>query len=148
MNSFSGGGKLGVSDTFGSALWCLDYLFLLASYGCAGVNMETDINQLGFISHYSPIVHDAGGSRGARPEYYAMLAFAMAGNGELVKLTLDPGNINLTAYADKDQQGQLWITVVNKDCSRDADCEALLPKSFSTAAAFRLSADPSKTWTT
>jgi len=24
VNSFSGGGKEGISDTFGSALWCLD----------------------------------------------------------------------------------------------------------------------------
>jgi len=62
VNSFYGGGKAGVSDTFGSALWCLDYLFNLAAHGCAGVNMETDINQLGFISHYSPIV-----SRSRRP---------------------------------------------------------------------------------
>jgi hypothetical protein len=54
VNSFFGGGKPGVSDTFGAALWCLDYMFLLASYGCAGVNVETDINQLGWISHYSP----------------------------------------------------------------------------------------------
>ena len=61
VNSFSGGGKPDVSDTFGSALWCLDYMFRLASFGCNGVNMETDINQLGFISHYSPIVHDAEG---------------------------------------------------------------------------------------
>ena len=42
--SFSGGGKAGVSDTFASALWALDYLFVLAGYGCAGVNMETLID--------------------------------------------------------------------------------------------------------
>jgi len=34
--SFSGGGKAGVSDTFASALWALDYLFVLSSYGCSG----------------------------------------------------------------------------------------------------------------
>ena len=54
INSFSGGGKSGGSDTFTSSLWCLDYLFQLASYSGEGVNMETDINQLGWISHYSP----------------------------------------------------------------------------------------------
>ena len=31
VNSFSGGGKPGVSDTFGAALWCLDFLFTLAA---------------------------------------------------------------------------------------------------------------------
>ena len=140
VNSFSGGGKRGVSDTFGSALWCLDYMFILASYGCDGVNMETDINQLGFISHYSPIVHDAAGHCSVRAEYYGMLAFAMAGNGDLLKLTLDKGDINLSAYATKDKRGYLWITVVNKDLSQDADLEAVLPEGYATAATFRLEA--------
>jgi hypothetical protein len=140
VNSFSGGGKPGVSDTFGSALWCLDYMFLLASYGCDGVNMETDVNQLGFISHYSPIVHDADGHCSARPEYYGMLAFAMAGNGDLLKITLDKTDINLSAYATRDNEGLLWITVVNKDFTRDAMVETALPEGYSSAAAFRLSA--------
>jgi hypothetical protein len=140
VNSFSGGGKPGVSDTFGSALWCLDYMFRLASYGCEGVNMETDVNQLGFISHYSPIVHDPTGRCAARPEYYGMLAFAMAGHGEMFKLTLEKTDINLSAYATKDQEGNLWITIVNKDFDRDATVEAALPQDYSNAGAYRLSA--------
>jgi hypothetical protein len=140
INSFSGGGKPGVSDTFGSALWCLDYLFILASYECEGVNMETDINQLGFISHYSPIVHDEAGHCSARPEYYGMLAFALAGKGELLRFTLEKPDINLSAYATKDDDGLLWITVVNKDFVRDAELETTLPEGYASAAAFRLSA--------
>jgi hypothetical protein len=140
VNSFSGGGKPGVSDTFGSALWCLDYMFLLASYGCDGVNMETDVNQLGFISHYSPIVHHAEGQCSARPEYYGMLAFAMAGKGEMLKLSLDKTAINLSAYATRDNDGLLWITAVNKDFTRDAAVEISLPDGYSSAGAFRLSA--------
>ena len=53
-NSFCGGGKPGVSDTFGASLWALDFLWKLASAGCAGVNMETGVNQLGFVSSYFP----------------------------------------------------------------------------------------------
>jgi hypothetical protein len=140
INSFSGGGKPGVSDTFGSALWCLDYLFILASYECEGVNMETDINQLGFISHYSPIVHDEAGHCSARPEYYGMLAFALAGKGEWLKLSLEKADINLSAYAARDNDGLLWITVVNKDFTHDAAMETTLPEGYSSAAAFRLSA--------
>lgn len=140
VNSFYGGGKSGVSDTFGSALWCLDYLFLLASYGCDGVNMETDVNQLGWISHYSPIVHDASGNCSVRPEYYGILAFAMAGKGDLLKLALDKGDINLSSYATRDARGGLWITVVNKDLSRDAMVEVALPEGYSTAEVFRLRA--------
>ncbi len=141
VNSFSSGGRPGVSDTFGSALWCLDYMFQLAAHDCDGINLQTDINQLGFISHYSPIVHDpATGKCSARPEYYGMLAFALAGKGDLVKLSLDQGPVNLSAYATKDGTGSLWITVINKDFSQDADVEATLPAGYATATAFRLQA--------
>lgn len=134
VNSFSGGGKTNVSDTFASALWCLDYMFVLAGHGCNGINLETDINQHAWISHYSPIVHDATGRCNARPEYYGMLAFAMAGNGDLLKLTLDEGEVNLSAYATRDKRGYLWITVVNKELSQAAGVELVLPAGYETAA--------------
>jgi hypothetical protein len=140
VNSFSGGGKKGVSDTFGSALWCLDYLFILASYECEGVNMETDINQLGFISHYSPIVHDEGWQCQARPEYYGLLAFSLAARGEVLKLTLEKSAINLSAYATVDLNGPVWITIINKDFVLDAATEINLPEGYNSASAFRLSA--------
>jgi hypothetical protein len=70
-----------VSDTFGSALWVLDFLWKLAYAGCAGVNMETGVNQLGFVSLYSPIADNS-----AKPEYYGLLAFAHAGRGQRVVL--------------------------------------------------------------
>ena len=138
VNSFYGGGKPDVSDTFASALWALDYMFVLASYGADGINLETDINQLGWISHYSPIVHDAAGKCRARPEYYGMLAFALAGTGDLLKLALDRRAINLSAYATRDAHGALWVTVVNKDLTRDAVVELSLPEGVLTAEAFRL----------
>jgi len=144
VNSFYGGGKPGVSDTFASALWCLDYMFLLASYGCEGVNMETDINQHAFISHYSPIVHDAAGHCAARPEYYGMLAFALAGKGDLLKLILEKSDIRVTAYAARHEDGSLWLTVINKDLSRDAGVEASLPDGYATAEAYRLAAPSAK----
>lgn len=137
-NSFYGGGKAGVSDTFGSALWCLDYMFLIASHGGDGVNMETDINQLGFISHYSPIVHDEKGVCSARPEYYGMLAFAMAGHGDVVKLTVDNATMNLTAYATVDDRHQLWVTAINKDLATDATVEFGLPEGYRNSEAFAL----------
>jgi hypothetical protein len=140
INSFSSGGKPGVSDTFGSALWCLDYMFTLATYGCEGINLETDINQLGFISHYSPIVHDQAGQCSVRPEYYAMLAFALAGHGELLRPILDKADINVSAYATKTDDDMFWITIVNKDFSRDAVMEVTMPGQYSGVAAFRLSA--------
>ena len=140
VNSFFGGGKPGVSDTFGSALWCLDFMFQSATYGCKGVNMETDINQLGWISHYSPIVHDASGNCGARPEYYGMLAFALSAKGELIKLNMSQTGINLSAYATKGDDQRLRVIVINKDLSRDAAVQVDLPKQHSTVDALWLKA--------
>jgi len=137
VNSFSGGGKPGVSDTFGSALWCLDYMFDLASHGCSGVNMETDINQHAFISHYSPIVHDADGRCTARPEYYAMLAFAMAAHGRLTKTSMPKSDINCTAYSTQSNDSS-WVIVINKDLAKDAQMELEVPSRSGTAKLFRL----------
>jgi hypothetical protein len=140
VNSFYGGGKPGVSDTFASALWCLDYMFLLASCGCEGVNLETDVNQTAWVSHYSPIFRDAAGQLTARPEYYGMLAFAVAGKGNLVKLTASQTDVNLSAFATKSAGGPFWVTVVNKDLFRPATIEITLPEGCSRAEACRLTA--------
>lgn len=140
VNSYSGGGKEGVSDTFASALWTLDYLFDLASHGCSGANVETDINQLGFISFYSPIVHDAKGICSARPEYYGMLAFAMASRGELLGCHVEKDTINLTAYATRDAHGTIYLTVINKDVTRDAGVVWASPAASGEPWVYRLSA--------
>jgi hypothetical protein len=126
--SFSGGGRAGVSDTFASALWALDYLFVLAGYGCSGVNMETGVNHLGRISKYTPITDDLAGHYGPAPEYYGLLAFAHAAKGEQVGVTTAPQGINLTAYATR-QDGKTVLTVINKDLTRDASVEITGPAS-------------------
>jgi hypothetical protein len=78
MNSFSGGGLPGVSDTLVGTLWTLEVMLRLAQMGCAGVNLETGVNQLGFVSSYSPIQDDGKGLNSAGAPYYGMLAFATA----------------------------------------------------------------------
>lgn len=91
-NSFSGGGRPGVSDTFVGALWTLNFMLLLAEYGCSGVNIETGVNQLGFVSSYSPIQDDSKGNNSAGVPYYGMLAFATAFAGSYQLLPLEPGS--------------------------------------------------------
>jgi hypothetical protein len=118
--SFFGGGKEGVSDTYAASLWALDYLFVLAGKTCAGVNMETGVNHLGWISHYTPISDDLHGGYSAAPEYYGLLAFAHAGKGDLVATACEAGSVNCTAYATR-QNGRVCITVINKDQSQNAD---------------------------
>ncbi len=114
VNSFSGGGRPGVSNTLAAALWVLDYMFTLAANGCSGVNMETGVNQLGFISSYSPIGDDEQGHHSAAPEYYGMLAFSLASRGELLPVEIDSRHPEIKAYATRPKEGGLVITVINK----------------------------------
>jgi hypothetical protein len=100
-NSFFGGGRPGLSDTFAGALWTLNYLLLLAQSGCAGVNIETGYNQLGFMSSYSPIRADFAGSIDVGPSYYGMLAFAAAGvaGASMLPIKLDGPDPDPAVYA-------------------------------------------------
>lgn len=121
-NSFSGGGRPGVSDTFLGALWTLDYMLLLAEHGCAGVNVETGVNQLGFVSSYSPIQDDGKGVNTAGVPYYGMLAFAVARSHcpKALPMNFDTKGINLTAYLLGDGGKPRSVVVVNKDPSQEA----------------------------
>jgi len=121
--SYSGGGKQGVSDTFAAALWALDYLLVLAGHGCAGVNMETGVNHLGWISHYTPISDDLHGHYGAAPEYYGLLAFAQLARGEMLGVACQATGLDLTAYALRPEAGELCLFLVNKDRTQDAAAE-------------------------
>jgi hypothetical protein len=56
-------------------------MMLLAQNGCSGVNMETGVNQLGFVSSYSPIQDNGKGMNSAGVPYYGMFAFAAAFSG-------------------------------------------------------------------
>jgi hypothetical protein len=114
VNSFSGGGRPGVSDTMASALWVLDYMFTLATNNCGGVNMETGVNQLGSISSYSPIGDDEQGHYSAKPEYYGMLAFSVAGRGELLQTEVGPATAEIKAYATRSKDSALTVTLLNK----------------------------------
>ena len=121
-NSFSGGGLPGVSNTFLGALWTLDFMLLLAESGCAGVNLETGMNQLGFVSSYSPIEDDGRGMNAAGVPYYGMLAFskAMAGCNEILPLDLDQRGANVTVYILAATGKLRSVVVINRDDVRDA----------------------------
>ncbi|HEY6464426.1 MAG TPA: glycosyl hydrolase family protein [Candidatus Acidoferrales bacterium] len=137
-NSCYGGGKPGVSDTFAAALWGLDYLFAMATANCAGANLETGVNQLGFVSPYSPIADDKASSPVAKPLYYGMLAFAQAGRGNRIAAQYDESALNLRAYAVKEPAGRVVVTLINKEASADATVSVALAGHFATGSIIRL----------
>ena len=79
--------------------------------GATGVNMHGGGNAPG----YTPIADDSGAVIEARPEYYGLLLFALAGTGTLLETQLSAGSVDVTAYAVKTPSGGLNIVLVNKD---------------------------------
>jgi hypothetical protein len=110
-NSFSNGGAPGVSDSYASALWVIDFLFDAAIGGATGINMHGGGQGPG----YTPIADDSGAVISARPEYYGLLLFSLVGSGTLLQTQLSAGGIEATAYAVRTASGGLKIMLVNKD---------------------------------
>lgn len=119
-NSFSGGGLPGVSDTIIGALWTLDFLLRLTEAGCSGVNIETGVNQLGFLSSYSPIRNDSDGTASPGIPYYGMLAFAEARRGctEVLPVDADVQAINASAWVLGASGKPRSVVVVNRERSQ------------------------------
>ena len=133
-NSCYDGGTAGVSDTFASALWGVDYMFTLASNAASGVNFHG-----GGAGAYTPIAV-SGSSVTARPLYDALLLFHAASSGRVVPITLAAGGIDLNAYAVLASDGTLRVTVVNEDASHDATVSITPGSAYVRALALRLTA--------
>jgi hypothetical protein len=138
-NSFSGGGKPGVSDAFAASLWVLSFMYTLASAGCGGVNMETGVNQLGFISSYSPIGDDEHGHYTAAPECYGMLAFAQGGKGRVLACQIETGGRNLEAYATQPTNDRVAVTLIYKESGPDVLVSVEGAGAFKKGSMLRLS---------
>lgn len=109
-NSCYHAGKLGVSDTFASALWAADFCLQMASIGCVGVNLHGGAN--GF---YSPIVGSIASSFVARPEYYGLMLAQQFAGRTMYRTTLDAQGTNLTAYAAHGGADGGLVAIFNKD---------------------------------
>jgi hypothetical protein len=128
-NSAFGFGQHGVSDVFASALWGLDHLFTLAELGVAGVNVQTGTNNEGGLTCagvYLPVCDGEGGFI-PRPLYYAILMFHHAAIGRLlpVQVTADNG-ANVAAHAALGDDGQVRLTIINKEEATPVDASITL----------------------
>lgn len=127
-NSFYNGGANGVSDSYASSLWVIDFLFDCALGGAVGTNFHGGGNGAG----YTPISDSGGGVVGARPEFYGILLFTLAGTGTLYTTSLTAGSLNVTAYAVKTASG-LNLVVVNKDSTQNLRLAIQLPQVAASA---------------
>jgi hypothetical protein len=128
-NSFYNGGSSGVSDSYASSLWVIDFLFNCVQGGASGVNFHGGGNSPG----YTPIADSNGSVVGARPEFYGILLFTVAGQGALYTTQISAGSLNVTAYAVKTPSGGLNLIVVNKDLTQNLQLAMQLPQSASSA---------------
>ena len=128
-NSFYDGGADGVSNSYASSLWVIDYLFNCAQGGAAGVNFHGGGNSAG----YTPIADSDNAVVDVRPEFYGILLFTLAGQGTLYKTQVSAGSLNVTGYAVRTSSGGLNIIVVNKDLTQNLQLAVALPQTANSA---------------
>ncbi len=118
-NSISCEGEPGVSDTFASALWALDWIARGMSAGTVGVNFHDLIEKptsYAALAAHGPRALAAGELRAA-PEWYALLAaHALAGKGGARPLPLTVGGAapgELSAYALRAPDGTVHLALID-----------------------------------
>jgi hypothetical protein len=140
-NSVYNGGKTGVSDVFASALWALDFMWIVAENNGQGVNFHGANG-----GPYSPFIQQ-NGLTVPRPEYYAMLAFKFGStNGSIVPATRGQTAYNCSSYACING-GVTYITLINKEVATDISFNITTSKTANTVSITRLAA-PAVTSTT
>ena len=128
-NSFYNGGALDVSDAYASALWVIDHLFACATNGAQGINLHGGGNSTG----YTPIADSNGVVVGARPEFYGVTLFTLAGSGVLRQATISAGGLNATAYAIQAINGAWSIVINNNDQTQTLNVTIELPQTAPSA---------------
>lgn len=129
-NSFYNGGANGASDSYASSLWVIDDLFNIAQGGGIGANMHGGGNGDG----YTPIADSDGVVVEARPEYYGLLLFTLAGQGTVLQTTVAAGALNVSAYAVRTAAEGLSVVVVNKDSTQNLQLSVDTGITVNTAA--------------
>jgi hypothetical protein len=113
-NSCYMGGKLGVSNTFASALWIADTMLSMARNGCAGVNVHG-----GGHGIYTPIAGDPKAGYSVRPIFQGMSFAAAFAGADLLPVQFDAAGVNFTAYAAR-KSGETIVALINKDLAETA----------------------------
>jgi hypothetical protein len=139
MGSISCNGRLGVSNTFASALWLVDSLFSLASQGIDGVNLHDYPNSANGLFDFS---RSGGQWVGAvHPLYYGALMFAQAAPAGSRLLRMTSGSQSqLRAWATLGADHRVRIVLVNDSLRSSAQTEIRVSGGAGPAAIERLGA--------
>jgi hypothetical protein len=142
-NTCSGHGQQGVSDTFLSALWAIDYMFEVAKRGGSGINFHNgETGMDGTVPfYYEPIKENGGVVVQVQPEYYGMLLFTQAGVGSMVSATVSTSAQYFTAWAVK-TNGSTSVVLNNRNASSGVSATVDLGSAVSSASAIFLDSTP------
>jgi hypothetical protein len=144
-NTVSCGGRPGVSNTFASALWAVNYIAETMAAGAAGINLQGNpANCRG----YSPLcattpAHLAGGVLSAQPEWYALLlSRALIGDRPVRTTVVSRGRSNVTVTTLLAPDGGLHLVIVDDDSqgSRTAALSLHVGRAFRSAGVLALTA--------
>jgi hypothetical protein len=152
-NSTVGGGTLGVSDTYASALWAFDYSLVMAQAGISGLDFHGGLGVCsaplfnGKFQHYAPICPTNEADRKAKiytaaPEYYGLYMASRMGPGRFLPRTVTTSR-NVTAYAVLGADGKTRVAVIQKDATSGAPVRTTLKvgESSGTAEVVKLTGD-------
>jgi len=116
-NTVSCGGKAGVSDTFASTLWAVDYIARAMAGGAAGINLQGNpANCYGYTPVCAPTLHAlAEGALIAQPEWYALLLGKELIGDRPVRAIVSPSPANIDVIALLSAQGDLHVVIVDDD---------------------------------
>jgi hypothetical protein len=142
-NSFYDHGAPGVSDALGSALWALDFMFHAAQNGGTGVNFHgggpgQDPKHPNIPFYYTPIEEANSQVVGAKPIFYGLLLFSLAGTGDLYATTANAGTLIFSAYSVAQSDGSTNIVLNNKDATNDIQATVDVGTTVSSAEAVYL----------
>jgi hypothetical protein len=126
MNSVTCNGRLGVSNTFASALWVMDALFTLATDGVDGVNIHT-------YPQAANGLFDFQRSRGhwvanVHPIYYGLMMFALAAPaGSRVLHIRAASQTQVRVRATSAPDHHIRVLLINDSLSRAANAVVSAP---------------------
>jgi hypothetical protein len=116
--SVSCGGRAGISNTFGAALWAVDYVARTMAAGMAGINLHGNLrNCLGYSPLCAPTPAElAAGRLRAQPVWYALLLDrALLGDTPLASKITWERHTNIDVIAMRAPSGALHVVIVDDD---------------------------------
>jgi hypothetical protein len=116
-NTVSCGGRNGVSNTFASALWAVDFIARAMASGIAGVNLQ---GNPGNCRGYSPVCAAtprllAAGALGAQPEWYGLLLAKALIGARPVRSRARPSRPNADVIAFLAPHRRLQVLIVDDE---------------------------------